>query len=148
MQAIQAFLTIAIEVTAIVGFGGIALHAIWSRHRRWMATYCPPIAPQLELRKPQPESVESEPLVAVSDPWILEIDEPVLTTTTKPACQQIKPMFLLSPATPVEASFDRLTKTRLNAIAKELKIPRYSRMDRLDLISAISKHPSSLTLTA
>jgi hypothetical protein len=43
-ELIQAALTALINVTAIAGFGGIAIHAIWLHHRNWMAEYCPPVA--------------------------------------------------------------------------------------------------------
>jgi hypothetical protein len=52
----QDLLTLVFDVIAITGFGGIALHAFWSHHCQWMATYCPPLKPC----EPQPES-HSEP---------------------------------------------------------------------------------------
>jgi hypothetical protein len=43
METLQNLLTAAIEVVAIAGFGGIALHAIWSSHCKWMNEYCPAV---------------------------------------------------------------------------------------------------------
>ena len=45
MQAIQHILTLAIEVFAIAGFGGIFLHALYTHHQRWMQEHCPPVEP-------------------------------------------------------------------------------------------------------
>jgi hypothetical protein len=42
-ELIQAALTALINVTAIAGFGSIAVHAIWQQHRNWMAEYSPAV---------------------------------------------------------------------------------------------------------
>lgn len=47
MQAIQDLLTLAIEATAIIGFGAIALQDILRQHRRFMREFCPPVAPYM-----------------------------------------------------------------------------------------------------
>lgn len=43
MEFAQTLLSYAAQAIALAGFGGIALHAILSQHRRFMATYCPRI---------------------------------------------------------------------------------------------------------
>lgn len=43
-ELIQAALTNLITFTAIAGFGGCIARAIWTSHRNWMRTYCPPVA--------------------------------------------------------------------------------------------------------
>jgi hypothetical protein len=84
MQAIQDLLTLAIEVTASAGFGGITLHAIWSHHCKWMATYCPPLGqPQQALTEAAAEDtlrVESviEPVVTPTEPDAAMVVEPVI----------------------------------------------------------------------
>lgn len=57
MQFIQDLLTAATQVIALAGFGGIILHAMWSHHVNWAATYMPPVAPFEPLGKPQPQDL-------------------------------------------------------------------------------------------
>ena len=45
---IQSVLTLAIEATATIGFGAIALHGIWQQHTRFMQEFCPPVKPYQE----------------------------------------------------------------------------------------------------
>lgn len=45
MQAIQDVLTLAIEAIAVIGFGGIYLHHLYTQHTRWMQEHCPPVEP-------------------------------------------------------------------------------------------------------
>lgn len=45
MQAIQHILALAIEAIAVIGFGGIYLHHLYTQHTRWMQEHCPPVEP-------------------------------------------------------------------------------------------------------
>ena len=81
METLQNLLTIAIEATAIIGFGGIALHAFWSSHCKWMAEYCPTIEP-VAVEPVAVEPVAVEPVAvepAVVEPPTVEpaVVEPV-----------------------------------------------------------------------
>lgn len=67
-EFIQAALTNLISFTAIAGFGGIALHAIWTSHCNWMQTYCPPVAPYLALHDPELLPDETEIIVPTLPP--------------------------------------------------------------------------------
>lgn len=77
MEALQNLLTIAIETVAIAGFGGIALHAIWSSHCNWMNEYCPPVKPfeepVIEDSAPTPEPI--------ADPTPAPTPEPIAEPT-------------------------------------------------------------------
>jgi hypothetical protein len=57
MEALQNLLTLAIEVVAVAGFGGIAVHAIWSGHCKWMKEYCPVVKPFEPAVEPDVEPV-------------------------------------------------------------------------------------------
>lgn len=61
-ETLQNLLTLATEALVIGGFGGIILHAVYTSHTSWMATYCPPVKPyqpeaQEEAIAPNPEQL-------------------------------------------------------------------------------------------
>jgi hypothetical protein len=41
----QSALTVATEVIAIAGIGGIIAHALYTQHKQFMTEFCPPVAP-------------------------------------------------------------------------------------------------------
>lgn len=108
---IQATLTNLIEFTALAGFAGITVHAMWKHHTNWMATYCPPVQPytpdtQVEVEAlapiepaldPQPELIKPQQFIATEDIWKLPI-------TSSPARywvrqeEPVKPVLMLMPA--------------------------------------------------
>jgi hypothetical protein len=51
-ELIQAALTNLITFTAIAGLSGIILRDFYTSHRRWMQTYCPPVAPAAASNPP------------------------------------------------------------------------------------------------
>lgn len=76
-EMIQSALTATIEIVAIAGFGGIALHAIYTSHKRFMAEFCPPVAPYTpETQKVDKvdKTLESPDIPALFDPWESESD--------------------------------------------------------------------------
>lgn len=81
METLQNLLTIAIEVVTVAGFGGIALHAIWSGHCSWMKEYCPAIEPTVEPT--------IEPAV---EPTIEPTIEPVIELTVEPMTAKYEAM--------------------------------------------------------
>jgi hypothetical protein len=113
-ETIQTALTALINVTAIAGFGGIALHAFWTSHCNWMAEYCPPVAPpnqdaqtltenllieifQLtgsgEAIAPEPEDIWSMP-ISTSSPryWVRSTPpQPPTLYLLPPAKEEVKP---------------------------------------------------------
>jgi hypothetical protein len=89
MEALQNLLTVAIEVVAIAGFGGITLHAIWSSHCNWMREYCPAIAEPVVTEPVVTEPVVTEPVV--TEPVVTGpvVTEPVVTEVSKPTFEEI-----------------------------------------------------------
>lgn len=95
---IQSALTASIEFIAIAGFGGIAVHAIWSQHCKFMTDFCPPVAPYqpeapavveaVEVKQPaaqpevQAEEVETTAAPTASEQPATEIDLTALDPTT------------------------------------------------------------------
>jgi hypothetical protein len=92
MDFIQAALTNLTQLTAIAGLGGIAVHALWKQHKRFMQQYCPPVGvvpsteeveavevsaidtPETRVDKKVDTSLESPDISpAVIDPWQTEI---------------------------------------------------------------------------
>jgi hypothetical protein len=63
-ELVQSALNLAIEATAIIGFGGIVAKSMWQQHRRWMQEFCPPVKPYIApavteaTDETQPEQVE------------------------------------------------------------------------------------------
>ena len=105
-NAIQSALTSLIKIIAIAGFTGIAVHAMWTQHKNWMATYCPPVKPytpdtQTEVEanatEPAPQPAEQpQQLEAAEDAWELR------TTTSSPRYWvrqpgSTKPVLMLMP---------------------------------------------------
>ena len=100
---IQSALTVATEITAIAGLTGIAAHAVWKQHTRWMSTYCPVVIPctpdvqaKEEVATTEPQPVP-EPEVAIADPW----EAPITTSSRRWVSRQsqpIKPVLALCPA--------------------------------------------------
>lgn len=87
MEALQNLLTIAIESTVLLGFGGIALHAIWKQHTNWMTAHCPPVKPYKSeapapVEKPQEVvktvEVNAAPETEVKEEQEVEVIEEVL----------------------------------------------------------------------
>src|ERR671933_682596 len=69
METLQNLLTFAIEFVAIAGFGGVALHTIYSSHYKWMNEYCPPVRSFKEPTVEEPtveEPTVEEPTVTIN----------------------------------------------------------------------------------
>ncbi len=73
MEFIQAALTNLIEFTAVAGFTGIAVHAMWTQHKNWMAEFCPPVAPYTQDTRTEVEEVSS---LAPVEPDTVEEPQP------------------------------------------------------------------------
>lgn len=56
----QNLLTASYEIVAIAGLTGIIAHAFYSQHKRFMSTYCPPVAPY--VAPPEAEVAEDSPV--------------------------------------------------------------------------------------
>jgi hypothetical protein len=82
METLQNLLTIAIEVVAIAGFGGIVLHALYTSHCEWMKTYCPVIQPVAPVVEPTPEKS------TVEEPTYAELFEQAEEIISKPIYQE------------------------------------------------------------
>lgn len=67
MEFAQAFLTAAIEVVAIAGFGGILLHALHSSHCKWLTTYCPPVKPYDPAEETMQEEIPAAPTTQAAE---------------------------------------------------------------------------------
>ena len=102
MEALQNFLTIAVETVAIAGFTGIIAHAIWKQHTNWMTQYCPPVAPytpdtQVEV---EPELTEVpvilEPQPIDEDVWDGEVEQ-TLVVWLRPVSRHFSPQLALPP---------------------------------------------------
>lgn len=101
-ELIQAALTHLITFTAIAGFGGIAIHAMWSQHKTWLQTYCPPIDNgiskskylQVEIIEP---GLNREP-ADVEDIWAMAIASSSPRYWVRPTPQEQPTLYLLPPA--------------------------------------------------
>lgn len=89
METLQNLLTIAIEVVTIAGFGGIALHSIWSNHCRWMAEYCPVITEPVVTEPVATESAIAEAAIAEAVIAEAAIAEEVIAEAAKPTFEEI-----------------------------------------------------------
>lgn len=100
MEFAQQLLTVAAEITAIAGFGGIAAHAIWKQHTSWMSAYCPTVAPYTPDTRVEEEVATPDPepeVPAIADPW----EAPITTDGRRWVSRQpqpIKPVLALCPA--------------------------------------------------
>ena len=88
MEALQQFLTIAIEAAAVLGFGGIVLHSMWMNHYRWCADFMPEVIPfdeyvaqaaNLIKIEPSPNLIKTEPVNLIKTEPTLNLNkvEPV-----------------------------------------------------------------------
>ena len=84
MQAIQHILTLAIEVFAIAGFGGIYLHHLYTQHTRWMQEHCPPVEPY------NPDSCVIPPACVLTCA-LPESDAVTVTPGASPETEEIAP---------------------------------------------------------
>ena len=125
MEALQITLTLTAEAIALAAFIGLPLHAIWSSHQRWMRDYCPPVTPYTpEVQATAAEALPEQPEAS----RLIEVDELIQAIPSKTVQYQ-------------QPAFEGYSKTRLRAVARELQIKRYSRLDRPELITAIASHP-------
>jgi hypothetical protein len=94
METLQSLLTIVIEATAVLGFSGIAAHALFTSHCNWQATYCPPVAPFQEeaiAQENQPIAQEVKPEVKLEAKVVTEVIPAVEAVTEAiPAVEAIK----------------------------------------------------------
>lgn len=154
MEFVQDLLTAATQIIAIAGLGGIAVHAIYTYHTRWMRTYCPAIAshtPDTQAKEteasstlaptpqPEPPAIEDawETPIATSPAryWVREALAAQPTLCLPAAIEETKPTF---------PTFQGYSEARLRKIAKEMKIKRYSVLNRAQLMTAIGKHPAAI----
>lgn len=101
-EFIQAALTNLITFTAIAGFTGIVAHSFIQQHRRFMAEFCPPVAPytpDTQVAQPQvtevPVIVEPQPIE--EDVWDGEVEQ-TLVVYFRPVSRHFSPQLALPPA--------------------------------------------------
>lgn len=107
MELVQDLLTAATQIIALAGFGGIAVHAMWTQHKNWMATYCPPVTPfdpaeQVEVEtlapvEPDPVEEPQPEQQVIEDVWEMPINSSSARYWVRPT-GVTKPVLMLCPA--------------------------------------------------
>lgn len=92
-EFIQAALTATINAVAIAGLTGTIAHAFYTHHKRWLAEYCPPIAPYT----PDTRVEATGTPVIEEDVWEGEI-EPTKVVCFRPVSRHFSPQLALPPA--------------------------------------------------
>lgn len=145
-DTIQHILTLFFNAIAIMGFFGIALHAMWKAVCAEVAGWeTPHTMPKTQQEKALEAPTRLIEMPKFADPWELEITTSSRRWGTPKSIDQ--PLIkLLPPAANPEASlsvpptFQGHSRNKLRKIAKSLKIKGYSRLEVPQLISAITTH--------
>jgi hypothetical protein len=132
-DTIQNILTYLIEAIAIIGFFGIAIHAMSRAAQEEILSWGMPTPHGI----PQPKQKTT---VEPSSPQLEASKDTEISLDTSDSDLWIMPT--------TASSFHSYSRYRLRKIARELKLRGYSRMEIPELLAEIANHPEAQRLCA